>query len=679
MLDGGNVGNTLISTVGFLSAGGVNHQEDGLAVSIVGSLSASHVGLVARGQGEGVSAVLQNEGATSIAGLRVSNQSQVIDLIAVNDIGHDVELVQLVVCCSGNGGVCTGGDIGDVNFHGLNSAVGEQQLCLVGVVEVAGGSAVVQNDSVLSGNVSVDVQAIAILVQINGDIVALINGSSESSDVGSGDGVAVDLLANGNGTGSGIAGHSAGDLLSQLHGLDSGHVSLLGVGVTNDVVLSELVGLEVANGGNASGLGKSVTGVQNDISVHSGGLGTSSSNLGNIGVDNNDTCAVGVSIIVDLSQSAVATNLVGDVAANDIIGGPRTSASNDSAVHVNDGILVSDALGQTQIGIDGANLNSSRVGQVSSLSIGTNGLALDLPGGSGTLKSIGISLALQVGEVLLSELHVAVASDVAIGLAVVLNNLSLGTSNGHVANGDGGVILNHVSIQSVESIQAGLFTGQSLGANESVNQTVVQADVQSTLGNLDGPVSAGVALDGSVIAQSAQQHLHEGIAGQRCIGTEGAVSITGDDALLCAVSNITSIGVVDGNVLVGSGVSGQSGCGGGAQDHVADDLSSGTTGQASGGIEGAVSIAANDANCGHHVDSFFIIDRSVIGEVLGTGADGDQRHGHNQSQNQRKELLHSGFPPFKFSGNYRHLCQNFGPSGVHPAHIPWLACSSRSL
>ena len=83
--------------------------------------------------------------------------------------------------------------------------------------------------------------------------------------------------------------------------------------------------------------------------------------------------------------------------------------------------------------------------------------------------------------------------------------------------------------------------------------------------------------------------------------------------------------------------------GGGAQDQVADDLGSSTTGQGALGIEGAVSIAADDADGGHHVDSFSIVDGAVIGEVLGAGADGDQRHGHNQSQNQRKELLHGVF------------------------------------
>ena len=111
----------------------------------------------------------------------------------------------------------------------------------------------------------------------------------------------------------------------------------------------------------------------------------------------------------------------------------------------------------------------------------------------------------------------------------------------------------------------------------------------------------------SVIAQSAQQHLHEGIAGQGVGGLEGAVSITGDDAFLLAVSDVASEGVVGRNVLVGSGVSHQSGCGGGAKDQVADDLGGSATGQGGGGIEGTVGITVDDLHGGHHVDSFSVV------------------------------------------------------------------------
>ena len=55
-----------------------------------------------------------------------------------------------------------------------------------------------------------------------------------------------------------------------------------------------------------------------------------------------------------------------------------------------------------------------------------------------------------------------------------------------------------------------------------------QADLIGTASHVDGPVGAGVALDRAVIAQSAQQHLQEGKAGQGAGGTEGAVGVAVD-------------------------------------------------------------------------------------------------------------------------------------------------------
>ena len=61
--------------------------------------------------------------------------------------------------------------------------------------------------------------------------------------------------------------------------------------------------------------------------------------------------------------------------------------------------------------------------------------------------------------------------------------------------------------------------------------------------------------------------------------------------------------------------------------------------------EGAIGVTVDDIDGGHHVDSFFVGDGAVVLEVRGASRDGDQRHGHHQSQNQRKELLHGLFPP----------------------------------
>ena len=306
-------------------------------------------------------------------------------------------------------------------------------------------------------------------------------------------------------------------------------------------------------------------------------------------------------------------------------------------------------LGHAQIGVDVAQLDVLVVGLVGLISIGADLVALVGPLGSGTAHIIGGLGLDQLVEVLLSELDIAVAALLAVDVAIVDGRTAptLGLSvggvlDGDVADDDGGVllVLDHVSLQHVEGIQAGLFTGDSLDAVEVANQIISQTSVQSTLADSDGPVGAGVTLAGSIIAQSAQQHLHESVAGQGVGGLEGAVSIAGDDAGLLAVSDVASEGVVGGDVLVRSGVSHQSASGGGAKDQVADDLGGSATGQGGGGTEVTFGIAVDDLHGGHHVDSFRIVDLAAVGEVLGTGRDGDQRHGHHQSQYQRKELLH---------------------------------------
>ena len=284
--------------------------------------------------------------------------------------------------------------------------------------------------------------------------------------------------------------------------------------------------------------------------------------------------------------------------------------------------------------------------------IGANSVTLVIPRAGGATKRIPIGGLLQLGEELLGELHEAVVLDVAIvapalrpghGLLVALRDDHFHTVDG---GGDLLLIVDHGGLQGVEGIQGGLLTGDEVNAVELLNHALVQADADGLLGNVDGPVAAGVALVLGVIAQSAQQHLHEGIAGQGASGTERAVGITGDDALLGAVGDVAGEHVAHGHVLVGSGVRTQLSGGGGAKDQVADDLGSSATGQGVARLEGAVFVTVDNSHFGDHGDGFVISDVGVILELLGAGADSDQRHGHHQSQNQRKELLH-GVSSFK--------------------------------
>ncbi|CAN4022880.1 MarR family, partial [Dysosmobacter welbionis] len=142
----------------------------------------------------------------------------------------------------------------------------------------------------------------------------------------------------------------------------------------------------------------------------------------------------------------------------------------------------------------------------------------------------------------------------------------------------------HGGLQHVEGVQGGLLTGHGLGADELV-VAVVQADTGGLLDDGHGPVGTSVALDSAVIAQGAQQHLHERVAAQGSGGTEGAVGVAVDDLLLGAVGDVACEGVAHGHILKGSAAGAQSGSGGGPQDQVADDLGGGTAGQDISGLE----------------------------------------------------------------------------------------------
>ena len=281
---------------------------------------------------------------------------------------------------------------------------------------------------------------------------------------------------------------------------------------------------------------------------------------------------------------------------------------------------------------------------------------------SRTAESVGGVLQSQVGLILLSELNrpavlhvvggVVDGSGLIIHVAGDIHSVGSTSADGSTIDGDAlalVAVLNQGGLESVHSVQASFLTGGGASANEVV-VAVQQADLLGTASDVNGPVGVvGIALDGAVITQSGQQHLQEGKAGQGVARTEGTVRVTVDDAGLRAVSNVAGEGGAHGHVLEGSGLGAQRLSSGLAQHHASDDLGGSATGQSSLGLEITIGITVDNSHFGHHVDSFFISDIAnlvAVVEVLGASADGDQRHGHHQSQNQRKELLHGGFSSF---------------------------------
>ena len=410
---------------------------------------------------------------------------------------------------------------------------------------------------------------------------------------------------------------------------------LLGI-VVLVVVVVAVVAVQIGEGQDLGGAVAALSGAD---------VGIDLVDLGNSVAGNHNGLHIAVVILVSLDDIAHGNQLRGlhliVIAVQEVLGILGFGAA---VIHV---AGAGDHLADVHIVV------LHHISGVSLVGIGAHIVAIIDPLAGGTAEDVGVVLLLQVLEILLAELHqavaVALAIDVAVGVGIVFHVLAGGSGvDGDVAHNDGVllVILDHGGLQHVEGVQGGLLTGHSLGAHELV-VAVVQTDAAGLLDDADLPVGAGVALDGAVIAQSAQQHLHERVAAQGAGGTEGAVSIAADDTLLRAVGDVAREGVGHGNILEGGGAGRQSRCSGGAQDQVADDLGGRATGQDIIGTEVAVGITVDNTQGRDHIHSFFVGDLAVVREVLGAGADGDQRHGHHQSKHQRKELLHWDFSSFK--------------------------------
>ena len=337
-------------------------------------------------------------------------------------------------------------------------------------------------------------------------------------------------------------------------------------------------------------------------------------------------------------------------------------------------LVAQQGVAQQIVHVTAANANVVLLDQQRPVNEGADLFLVIDPGVSGTHELIVAQLLLELAEVLLSELDDVILADVVDPglLRVPLAALSAARGQGDLHAVDGGgqalVVLNQVGLQGVERVQAGLLAVHGLDAVELALDAVLQADVDGLLGNVDGPVVANIALEGGVIAQSAQQHLHEGIAGQGVAGTESAVGVTTDDAFLLAVGDVAGELAGYGDVAVGGGVCVELSRGGGPQDHVADDLGSGAASQVVTRLEVAARVTINNFDGGDHVDGFFVGDVTVVRELLGAGVDRDERHHHDQRQHQRKELSHLGLPPFRIWRGCRQFfvkASDRPPPGAH--------------
>src|SRR5699024_9291860 len=154
------------------------------------------------------------------------------------------------------------------------------------------------------------------------------------------------------------------------------------------------------------------------------------------------------------------------------------------------------------------------------------------------------------------------------------------------------------------------------------------ASLDGVSSNVDHPLAAHILLDGGIIAQSNQQHLGESSASQLALGEEVTLAVASQDAQVHAVADVGSRPAVSGHVVEHGGVGGQLFSRLGAQQQVADNLSSLLTGQDGVGLEVALIAALEYTETDHNVDSLNILDLTGISEILARSAGAHDHHAH---------------------------------------------------
>ena len=339
--------------------------------------------------------------------------------------------------------------------------------------------------------------------------------------------------------------------------------------------------------------------------------------------------------------------------------GGRAPVADGSAVIDAPGVIVAQAqslllgsVGVLQVG------HLLGVGEVSGQLEGADGDLLPAPlvGGMAILIVGGIILVVlqpQILEVLFAELqgHLVVGSaddttvDVGVDLTVVAGHVhglsALHRQSLSAGHQSGAAVGNHGGLQGVQSQLASLLTIHGSGAIEV--QAIEQASHVADPSHVHGPAGVNEALDLTLVAQRAQQHLSKGEAGQRVGRLEGAVTVTVDDTSGLAVADDAREGVAGGNIRIRRGGVGQIGRRLGANQQGDDDLRRGSAGQLRLGTEGAVLVTGDNTDPVQNGNGFLVLDLVLVGEIPvlgGSRANRDQRHGHDQCENQGQEFLH---------------------------------------
>ena len=393
-------------------------------------------------------------------------------------------------------------------------------------------------------------------------------------------------------------------------------VGLLSVDVDENILILGIVVAININGGSGSVAVIVNAGESNELEIVVAVnvavlvelLGDNGLDISKIGVNDDQTVAA-VLELIELDLLALS--------ADHSLGGGGLVGHSSGALHavgvgLNDlgGSLLAESA--ADVALSGGNIVGS-VRSGNNLSIGLVGLGV-VPLGGGTAPLILGILGIEV-EVLLGQ------SDLGKGQSLIgLIAEGRGVGNGGLLDG---------AEQDLSDELAG-----SGSAEVGVLVNVLQnAELLGILGNVQGPVSAG-ELVVLVVADSAQDHREDLVAGHVAGRLEGAIGITLDELSVGAVADVTGSPTGTGHVaelVVGGVQTGLVVLSDVAGVDTIDDRSHFCTGDVALGLEGTIFITLEHIHAIQNGNGLSVISADVLVILEGTGADG-QRQSHDQSQ-----------------------------------------------
>ena len=454
------------------------------------------------------------------------------------------------------------------------------------------------------------------------------------------DGVLVGLVVD-----LGLSADEGISLANDLNGLDGlsllvageddlGGVNLVDVDeepVTLSVVVAlDIQGLDLSAVGAVSSLGGEA--VEGEVSVADNvtlGVGLLSNDLvdiGEVGVDHDH--AVAALDLVELDLLALLTEgSLGD-GSNDVLVVLEVGSTVGVLLNDGGGLLHAQSLADVALGsgnVEGS-VGSGGDGGVNGGSailvlaiLGVSGIEPDL---GGTTPDVVLGVGVVQAEVLHADGDV-VLEDLAVLVTVQADVL--------IAERSG--VGDHGGLDRTEQDLSNQLTGSGSAEVGGLGNVLENAELLSILSNVQRPVSTG-ELVVLVVADSAEDHSEDFIAGHVAGGLEGAIGITLDEFSVGAVADVTGspagtshvAELVVGGIHAGLVVLGDVG----GVDTI-DDRSHLSAGDLVLGLEGTVLITLENTHTIEDGDSFSVIFVDLLVGLEGIGADG-QRQSHDQSQ-----------------------------------------------